>query len=47
MFPITLANHPISTAPSRRAFTFIWNTRVTKCGQSEAIWLGSSFVIIS
>jgi hypothetical protein len=37
MFPITLVNHPIFATPLRKAFTFIWNTWVTKFGWSEAV----------
>ncbi len=47
MFPITLVNHPVFATPLKRAFTFIWNTRATKSRRSEAVWLGSSFAIIS
>ncbi len=47
MLLITLANHPIFATPLRRAFTFIWNMWATKYGRSEAVWLGSSSVIIS
>jgi len=47
LFPITLTNHPIFATPLRRAFTFIWNTWVTKSGRLEAVWLGSNSAIIS
>ncbi len=47
MFPITLVNHPIFATPLRKAFTFIWNTWVTKSGWSQAVWLGSSSTTIS